>query len=82
MGPTDCGPADLDVDPLTVDLVNVDRANTDVIMTTAEPDPVLTSSMTRGAPRGCHVSLTFFYVFRNPIIIFRNAFRLRKLIIN
>jgi len=43
VGPTDRGPADLAVDPLTVDLVNVDQVNAYVMMTSAEPDPVLTS---------------------------------------
>jgi len=79
VGPTDRGPADLDVDPLTVDLVNVDRANTDVIMTTAEPDPVLTSSMARGAPRGCHVlPCVFFFseihlIFLEIVLNFKNS---------
>ena len=73
MGPTDRGPADLDVDPLTVDLVNVDRANTDVIMTTAEPDPVLTSSMTRGAPRGCHVGSENLYLILEIVLSFKNS---------
>ena len=82
MGPTDHGPADLDVDSLTVDLVNVDRANTDVIMTTAEPDPVLMSSMTRGAPRGCHVVDCVFFLFRKPLFNSRNCFKLQKFIIN
>ena len=81
MGPTDRGPADLDVNPLTVDLVNVDRANTDVIMTTAEPDPVLTSSMARGAPRGCHVADCVFFLFRKPLFNSRNYFKLQKSII-
>jgi len=82
VGPTDRGPADLDMDPLTVDLVNVDRVNTDVIMTTAEPDPVLTSSMTRGAPRGCHVADCVFFLFRKPLFNSRNYFKLQKFIIN
>ena len=68
MGPTGREPADLDMDPLTVDLVNVDRANTDVIMTTVEPEPVLTSSMTRGAPRGCHVADCVFFLFPKTFI--------------
>ena len=41
--PLTADPADLAVDPLTVDLVNVDQVNADVMMTSAEPDPVLTS---------------------------------------
>ena len=82
MGPTDRGPTDLDVDPLTVDLVNVDRVTTDVTMTTAEPDPVLTSSMARGAPGGCHVADCVFFLFRKPLFNSRNCFTLQKFIIN
>ena len=42
--PLTADPADLAVDPLTVDLVNVNQVNADVMMTSAEPDPMLTSA--------------------------------------
>ena len=41
--PLTVDPADLAVDLLTVDLVNIDKVNADVMMTSVEPDLVLTS---------------------------------------